>query len=317
MPLPTSTSSDQDEPDYLTIFKQIIDELSRITDHGQVAGYIPELSRIDPDKFGVHLTTVDKRHHFLGDSNEKFSIQSIAKVLSLAMAYNLMGESLWSRVSVEPAGTSFNSLVQLEHNLGIPRNPLLNAGAMIICDVLITNLEKPQEEFLKFLRQLSGNPDIEFCPRIAQSERATGYKNAALINLMKSFSNIKNDIHVVLDFYFNLCSIEMTCREVARTFLFLANNGIDPYSSHKILSSSKSKRVNAIMQLCGFYDEAGEFSFKVGLPGKSGVGGGIVAVHPGKYSIAVWSPRLNEKGNSYKGMAFLEKLTTLTHSSIF
>ncbi len=317
MPLPTSIASEQEEPDYLKIFMQIIKKLEKVKNHGNVAGYIPELSRVNPDKFGVHLTTVQKHHHFFGDSDERFSIQSIAKVLSLTMAYNLMGESLWSRVGVEPAGTSFNSLIQLENDRGIPRNPLLNAGAMVICDVLFTLLKDPQQEFLQMLRNLSGNPTLNFCSRIAQSEKATGYKNAALINLMKSFSNIKNDIQTVLDFYFNLCSVEMTCQELARTFLFLANNGIDPYSDNRILSSSKSKRVNAIMQLCGFYDEAGEFSFKVGLPGKSGVGGGIVAVHPGKYSIAVWSPRLNQKGNSYKGMAFLEKLTTLTRSSIF
>jgi len=233
------------------------------------------------------------------------------------LAYKLEDEKLWDRVGVEPSGTPFNSLVQLEYDLGIPRNPLINAGALVICDILVSKFENPKHEFIQFVRKVSDNPDIDYCSRIANSEKLAGYKNAALINLIKSFGNIKNDIDVVLDFYFNLCSIEMSCKELSRTFLFLAAYGVCPYSNETIISVSKSKRINAIMQLCGFYDEAGEFSFKVGLPGKSGVGGGIVAIHPNKYCIAVWSPRLNKKGNSNMGMKFLELFTTEIQASIF
>jgi len=303
--------------DYNNILFKINNSLEKLKKQGEVASYIPELSKVDPNKFGVHITTIDNQHFNIGDSNEKFSIQSIAKVLSLTLAYKVSGEKIWKRLGVEPSGTAFNSLIQLEYNNGIPRNPLINAGAIVICDILVSYFKDPKTEFLNFLREISGNPTLDFCARIAESEKQTGYKNVALINLMKSFNNIKNNIDVVMDFYYNLCSIEMTCKELSRTFLFLTTDGIDPISNKKIISESKSKRINAIMQLCGFYDEAGEFAFKVGLPGKSGVGGGIVAIHPNKYSIAVWSPRLNKKGNSKKGMKFLEQFTTKTQLSIF
>ncbi len=188
---------------------------------------------------------------------------------------------------------------------------------MVISDILVSHLKNPKEEFIEFVRKISGVKSIDYCSRIAESEKLTGCRNTALINLMKSFGNIKNDIDVVMDLYFNLCSIEMTCKELSQTFLFLVTYGISPYTEERVLSKSKSIRINAIMQLCGFYDEAGEFSFKVGLPGKSGVGGGIVAIYPNKYSIAVWSPKLNKKGNSFKGINFLELFTTDTQTSIF
>ena len=258
-------------------------------DSGNLANYIPELGNVSPQKFGVHLVTIENSNYNLGDSAEKFSIQSISKVLSLTLAFEIEEENLWKRVGVEPSGTPFNSLIQLEHDEGIPRNPFINAGAIVVADILVSHLQNPKKEFLEFVRKLSGNSTITYSDIIAESEKSTGYRNAALCNLMKSFGNIKNDIDVVLDFYFNLCSIEMTCDELAKTFLFLANYGKNSITGDKIISTSKSKRINAVMQLCGLYDEAGEFSFKVGLPGKSGVGGGIVAVHPGKYSIAVWS----------------------------
>ncbi|WP_282016654.1 glutaminase [Marinifilum flexuosum] len=303
--------------DYSKVFYEINKSLVSYVDHGAVASYIPELQKISPDKFGVYLCTVDGKNFGFGDSNEKFSIQSISKVLSLTMAFEIEQDTLWKRVGVEPSGNPFNSLVQLEYDAGIPRNPFINAGAIVIADVLVSKLENPREDFIEFVRQLSGNNQIDYCDRIAQSEKSKGHRNAALCNLMKSFGNIDNNIHEVIDFYFDLCSIEMTCSELARTFLFLANYGKDPINGNQIISSSKSKRINAVMQLCGLYDEAGEFSFKVGLPGKSGVGGGIVVVHPGKYSMVVWSPRLNKKGNSNKGMRFLEEFTSYTESSIF
>ncbi|NOR28996.1 MAG: glutaminase [Lutibacter sp.] len=302
---------------YKKIVTKIAKELENTPNKGKVANYIPELSTIDSSKFGVHLTTIQNRHFNFGNANEKFSIQSISKVLSLSLAYQLEDEKLWKRVGVEPSGTAFNSLIQLETDIGIPRNPLINAGALVISDILVSHLKNPKEDFINYVRKISGIETIDYCPRIANSEKASGYRNTALINLMKSFGNIKNDIDVVMDFYFNLCSIEMTCKELSQTFLFLATYGVSPYSEERVLSKSNSKRINAIMQLCGFYDEAGEFSFKVGLPGKSGVGGGIVAIYPNKYVIAVWSPKLNKKGNSFKGIQFLEKFTTETEASIF
>ena len=282
-----------------------------------MASYIPELKNVDPNKLGINLITVNNKNYSLGDSDEKFSIQSISKVLALTLAFKLDDSKLWERIGVEPSGTSFNSMIQLEYEKGIPRNPLINAGALVLCDILVSRLKNPREEFIEFLRNISGDPNIDCSFKVFESEKQTGFRNAALINLMKSFGNIKNKIESVLDFYYHLCSIEMSCKQLSQLFLYLASNGIHPATNIEVVSASKSKRINAIMQLCGFYDEAGEFAFKVGLPGKSGVGGGIIAIHPGEFSIAVWSPRLNKKGNSYKGMKILEYLTTQTKSAIF
>jgi glutaminase len=303
--------------DYQKILEQIEHELISFDDSGKPAEYIPALAQVDPNKFGMELCTVDCRNYGFGSHLERFSIQSISKVLSLALAFEFEGENLWKRVGVEPSGNAFNSLLQLEYENGIPRNPLINAGALVIADILITHLKNPRQDFLEFIRKISGYPIIDYNKAVAESEMLEGYRNSALANLIKSFKNINNDIEQVLDFYFHQCALEMNCKELAGTFMLFANDGIVPYSKDRILSRSKTKRINAIMQTCGLYDESGEFAFRVGLPGKSGVGGGIVAIHPGKYCVAVWSPRLNAKGNSNKGIMALELLTTLTELSIF
>ena len=284
---------------YKKILSGVPDELKNLEDKGKVASYIPELKNVDPNKLGINLITVNNKNYSLGDSDEKFSIQSISKVLALTLAFKLDDSKLWERIGVEPSGTSFNSMIQLEYEKGIPRNPLINAGALVLCDILVSRLKNPREELLEFLRNISGDPNIDCSFKVFESEKQTGFRNAALINLMKSFGNIKNKIESVLDLYYHLCSIEMSCKQLSQVFLYLASNGIHPATNIEVVSASKSKRINAIMQLCGFYDEAGEFAFKVGLPGKSGVGGGIIAIHPGEFSIAVWSPRLNKKRNSY------------------
>jgi len=291
--------------------------IQKQVNQGKVASYIPELATINPESFGICLTTIDNRQFKFGDFNTKFSIQSIAKVLSLALAYKMLGGEIWERLGVEPSGSAFNSLVQLETDHGIPRNPFINAGALVICDILISHLKNPQEDFLGFVRDIADKPDLNFSIKIAESEKSVGFRNMALCYFIKSFGNIVNDPQDVLDFYFKLCSIEMSCEELSKTFLFLANQGSKTTDHNEILTSSQTKRINALMQTCGFYDESGEFAYEVGLPGKSGVGGGIIAIHPNKYSIAVWSPRLNDKGNSYRGMKFLEQFTTHTASSIF
>jgi glutaminase len=303
--------------DYQKIFAEIAEELRGVEDAGQVASYIPELSRVDPGKLGIHLTTLQGQHYGLGDSEERFSIQSISKVLSLTLALKVAGESVWERVGVEPSGSAFNSLVQLEYERGIPRNPLINAGAIVVCDLLVSCLDDPEAALLDFVRGLGGVSSVDFSPAVAVSEMRTGFRNHALAHLMKDFGNIHNDIDAVLDLYFHLCSLEMSCQELAQSFLFLAADGVNPLTDEIVTTPRRTKRINSIMQMCGFYDEAGEFAFRTGLPGKSGVGGGIVAIHPGQYSVAVWSPRLNKNGNSYKGMQVLESLTTKTESSIF
>lgn len=299
------------------IIISVYDQIRKLENKGELASYIPELTTIDPDKFGIFISTVHQGTFGIGDYLDRFSIQSIGKVLSLTLAYKILGESIWNRLGVEPSGTSFNSLVQLEADKGIPRNPFINAGALVICDILISHLDDPKEAFLTFVRSISDNPNIFYSPKIAESEKAVGYRNIALCNFLKSFGNIHNDPSEVLDFYFDLCSLEMNCRELSEAFLFLAHNGVNPFDQTPIVTQSQSKRINALMQTCGFYDESGEFAFKVGLPGKSGVGGGIIAVHPNQYAIAVWSPLLNPKGNSYRGIRFLEEFTTKSQFSIF
>lgn len=303
--------------EYQKILQTIEDQLSYRDVEGKVASYIPELAKVDPRKFGMHLYCGKNRHYCFGDSNENFSIQSIAKVFSLSMAMILMGEDLWERVNVEPSGDPFNSLTQLEYEHGIPRNPFINAGALVISDILVDQLKDPKQELLDFVRKITGDPDIDFDKTVAASEKSTGYRNIALVNYMKALGNIKCEVEPIVDFYFHLCSLSMSCKDLSQAFMLFANKGKILETGEEVLTPTSVKRINALMQTCGFYDEAGEFSFEVGLPGKSGVGGGIVAIHPDRYSVAVWSPILNEKGNSQLGMKALQQLTTLTGISVF
>lgn len=303
--------------DYQTIIEQIYEDLLKRKNYGEVASYIPELAVIDAEKFGVCLTTIEGQTFQVGDWQNKFSIQSIVKVLLLSMAYTKLGGQLWQRVGVEPSGTPFNSLSILEHDEGIPRNPFSNAGAIVMCDVLIDLYDDPRQAMLDMMRSVSGDQSIQLDPKVAESEKAEGHRNVALVNLIRALGNINNDVEEVLDLYFDCCSIAVNCEQLAQMFMLFANNGRTLDGEISLLNSSQVKRMNAVMLTCGFYDEAGDFAYKVGLPGKSGVGGGIVAVLPEKFSLAVWSPRLNEKGNSYRGLKFLEKFTTYTGQSIF
>jgi glutaminase len=301
---------------YPQILQEIATELSDYTTVGQVTTTIPELAKVDPTKFGIHLTTIEGEDYAMGDSTEKFSIQSISKALTVALAFSFMGEKLWKRVGVEPSGTAFNSLIQLEYEKGIPRNPFINSGAIVIADILVSCLKNPKEDFLNYIQLISGSNTVRHNLAVAESEKEFRFRNAALANFLKSFGNIDNDVDEVLDFYFHQCAIEMTCEELAHAFFFFANEG-KTRDGRQIVSSSQVKRLNALMQSCGFYDESGEFTYKVGLPGKSGIGGGIAALLPKNFVVATWSPKLNKKGNSELGMHALELLTTNTGMSIF
>lgn len=302
--------------DYQKILEDIYGEILPFSKIGSQADYIPALAKVDPDQYGICLHTVSGESFSHLSADKRFSIQSIAKVFALAMCLSLKGEDLWKNVGKEPSGTAFNSLIQLEVEKGKPRNPFINAGAIVLADVLLTELEDPEGDFLSFIRSLCGSDDVGYNMEVACSERETGYLNAAIANLLKCHGRIDNDIERVLMFYFMMCSVEMSCEELAKAFLPFTNYSPFEYAGFR-LSRSRIKRLNAVMQTCGFYDEAGEFSYLVGLPGKSGVGGGIVAVCPLRYSVAVWSPRLNSRGNSVMGMKALELLTTYTEESIF
>lgn len=302
---------------YTDIIERIFQEIQPYAQLGKQATYIPALAQVDPDQFGIYLHTLHGEDYHLGQCDTRFSIQSISKVFSLAIALSLKGKDLWTRIGKEPSGSAFNSLVQLEYEHGIPRNPFINAGAIVVADVLLSSLQNPEAFFLNFVRELSGNPQLQYSAQVAQSEQSCSYLNASIAYLLKHHGNLENNVQDVLHFYCMMCSVEMSCRDLAYAFAAFAHSS-EPFSYGGVeLTPSRVKRMNAIMQTCGFYDEAGEFAFLVGLPGKSGVGGGIAAIYPSRYSIAVWSPRLNERGNSIMGMKALELFTTYTSESIF
>lgn len=302
--------------DFQNVLDDIHANLKNEVSRGLVASYIPELSNIDAEHFGIYLKHIDGRSFATGDWNTGFSIQSISKVLTLSMALPLYSEDIWNRVDVEPSGNPFNHLSLLELENGIPRNPLINAGAIVVADVLVSHLKHPKEDFLQYVRDLANDQSINYNEAVAESERVSGYTNYAAANLLKAYDNLENDVDEVLDFYFHQCSLEMNCEQLSNAFFMFANRGVCLQNTC-YLSPSRVKRINAIMLTCGFYDEAGEFAFEVGLPGKSGVGGGIAALLPNHFTITVWSPGLNEKGNSLLGMQALEQFTTKTKLSIF
>jgi glutaminase len=302
---------------YKEVIERIYDSMLNQTGEGKVASYIPALSSIDPKSYAISVSDLEGGEFSIGDSDVRFTIQSISKVFVLAMVSRYLGDKLWERVGREPSGTAFNSLIQLEQERGIPRNPFINAGALVVTDMLIDLYPNPKQAILDFVREICGNLDICYNEEVAKSELEHSYRNLALANFMKSFGNIKNDIDTIIDIYCNQCSISMSTKELAKSFLFLANTGVNPINGQKVVGPRSSKRMNALMLTCGLYNESGDFAYRVGLPGKSGVGGGIAAIIPGRLAIAVWSPELNNNGNSYRGIATLEQFTTDIGISVF
>ena len=303
--------------DYTEVLQQIAHELRPVIGQGKVATYIPELANVSPHQFGMAVVTAGGELHTVGDAHTPFSIQSISKLFTLVMTLQLEGERLWSRVGREPSGTPFNSLIQLEAEGGKPRNPFINPGALVCTDILCTRYATPENAVTEFLRPLSGNKNVHYNRAVAASERRTAHRNAAMAHLMKAFGNLANDVDEVLDAYCRHCAIEMTCVELARAAGFLVHGGAHPSGEGAVLDTSLAKRINALMLTCGTYDAAGDFAFRVGLPAKSGVGGGILAVMPGQFAVCVWSPALEPSGNSLAGSLALERFTTLTGQSIF
>lgn len=294
--------------DYQRILDEIAAEVRPLIGQGRVAEYIPPLAAVPHDRFGMVVRTVDGECFSTGDANERFSIQSIAKVFALTLAMRLEGDRIWERVGREPSGSAFNSLVQLEIERGIPRNPFINAGALVVLDAI---LDHGDDLLMPFIREAAGDASVGYDEVVAEAERRTGHRNRAMAHFLKSFGNLHNDADRVLGAYFQLCSTSMSCVELANAFSFLAAGG------GSIATPRQVKRVNAVMLTCGVYDEAGDYAYRVGLPAKSGVGGGVVAVMPGRFTAAVWSPGLSEKGNSLAGTMALELLTTKTGMSIF
>ncbi|WP_101759517.1 glutaminase [Oceanicoccus sp. KOV_DT_Chl] len=300
------------------ILSQACDSVRKEIAIGKTANYIPALARINPNKFGAAIVTVEGEIFRYGDATEPFSIQSISKVFALTLALNKLGDQLWLRVGREPSGSAFNSIVQLEKELGIPRNPLINAGALAVTDVLLekSSSDNCVSEILSFIQTLANDDTVKIDAEVAQSELNTAHRNISLAEFMKSFNNIRCDVSEVVKAYCHHCAISMNCEQLARSFLFLANEGKDPVTGKQVVSPQRARRINSIMMLCGHYDASGDFAFRVGLPGKSGVGGGIVAVVPNVAAITVWSPCLNSNGNSHAGTAALEAITQATRWNI-
>lgn len=282
---------------------------------GRVANYIPALARVPAAQFGIALRTCDGEEAHAGDSAVPFSIQSISKLFTLTLGMRELGETLWERIGREPSGNPFNSLVQLESEQGMPRNPFINAGAIVVTDRLVSRFDA-KAQMLALLSDLCGEP-VRFDEEVAASEAATGFRNVALANFMKSFGRIDNDVATVLDAYFHHCAVAMDCRQLARAAGYLCRDGVHPFTGRQVVTERQARRINALMLTCGTYDAAGEFAFRIGLPCKSGVGGGIVAIVPDRLSLCVWSPALEHTGNSLLGMKALELFTAKTGLSIF
>lgn len=302
-----------------SIIDDIYRELTPRLGEGRVADYIPQLARVHARHFGMAVVTTGGELYRAGDAEVPFSIQSISKVFTLTLALGKHGENIWSRVGREPSGSAFNSIVQLEHEGGKPRNPFINAGAIRISDLILAG-HTPKEligEIVRFVRYLADDENIVIDHEVARSEAATGYRNIALANFMRSFGCLDHPVEHVLGVYFHHCALAMTCSQLARSGLFLAAGGTNPLTGHSVVSRQRARRINALMLTCGHYDGSGDFAYRVGLPGKSGVGGGIMAVAPGKASIAVWSPGLNDYGNSLLGSLALEMLAARTGWSVF
>jgi glutaminase len=302
-----------------SIVAEIAAEMSEERNRGRVADYIAPLANVDPAQFGMAVVMADGSCHLAGDADEPFSIQSISKVFTLTLALGRVGDRLWDRVGREPSGTAFNSIVQLESEHGVPRNPFINAGAMVVSDVILAG-HQPREaigEIVRFVRSLAGDDAIFVDEAVARAEQATGYRNAALANYMRAFDNLTNPVDLTLGVYFHHCAIAMSCRQLALAGRYLMARGVNPETGKRVVSPQRARRINALMLTCGHYDGSGEFAFRVGLPGKSGVGGGILAIAPGCASIAVWSPGLNERGNSCLGTLALERLAQRAGWSVF
>lgn len=284
-------------------------------ERGAVADYIPELAKVDPGQFALAVALPSGQVISAGDAATPFSIQSVSKVFTLAIALGRLGDSLWNRVGREPSGLAFNSILQLESEAGIPRNPFVNAGAIVVTDAILAG-HAPKvvlAELLAFIRAAAGDEDIHINKAVARSEQNTAHRNIALAEFMAAHGNLRNPSALTIGTYVHQCAVEMTTAQLARAGRFLVGAPGCP----RLVSPARARRINALMMTCGHYDGSGEFAYRVGLPGKSGVGGGILAIAPGRASIAVWSPGLNAQGNSRLGTLALERLVRATGWSVF
>jgi len=297
------------------LLNDIAEAADATPDKGAVATYIPELAGVNPDQFGMAVALEDGRLLTAGDADMPFSIQSVSKVFALALALGRVGDQLWYRVGREPSGLSFDSILLLEREDGIPRNPFINAGALVTTDTYLAG-STPREalgELLRFIRAAADDDSVHINERVAQSELRTGHRNFSLAHYLASCGNMRSSVDKVLGTYCHQCAIEMSCRQLAMAGRFL----VETENMPPLVAPLRRRRINALMMTCGHYDGSGDFAFRVGLPGKSGVGGAILVIAPGRASIAVWSPGLNRYGNSKLGTEAMETFAKRTGWSVF
>lgn len=281
------------------LLKRIFTQVQPLLSQGQLPTYIPALRWVEKLRFGMAVVTIDGSEYSVGEADHQFSIQSISKLFALMLALERVGDDLWNRVGREPSGMAFNELIQVDQEAGAVRNPFINAGALVVADVLCSAYAQPELALLQRLRQTSADERIDIDSAVMQSERETCYRNAAIANLLKSYGRIKNQVETVLDTYCQQCALTMSCMQLARSTLALAlNDDASSGESRNALTIAQRHAVNALMLTCGTYNAAGDFAARIGLPMKSGVGGGIVAVIPGVGSLCAWAPGLDDAGNS-------------------
>lgn len=302
------------------ILDKIVEDNRKWTKEGEVATYIPELAKADREALGICVTTLDGEEYYAGDYKTKFTIQSISKVITLMLAiYDNGKDYVFSRIGMEPTETAFNSIMNLENNKQKkPLNPMINAGA--IATVSLVNGETAEEKFeriLKFTKKITGNDEIQVNEDIYRSEKSTGDRNRSLAYFMKGMGIMEGNVEDVLDVYFRQCSMEVTCRDIARIGSMLANDGVLPWNNERVMSREVTRIIKTIMVTCGMYDESGNFAVHIGIPAKSGVGGGIMAAVPRRMGIGVIGPALDSKGNSIGGIKLLESLSHEMDLSIF
>lgn len=302
---------------YERILKRVAASIEPEIGKGEVARYLPPLATVDPNQFGIALHTTCGQLFTVGAAHRRFSIQGISKLFSLALAINLLGDEIWTRLDREPSGAAFNSLMQLEVDQGKPRNPFTDAGALVVVDILASHFAQPENAIMQFIRRLAGDESVDIDRRLARAEQDACHRNIAMAHCMKSFGNLCNSVDEVIRSYSHQCSTMMSCAQLATAGAFLANAGACAATGTHIITVRQAKRIKVLMSMCGTYDAAGDFAYRVGLPAKSGMGGGIMAVVPGRATVCVWSPRLDATGNSHAGCMALERLADLTGWSVY
>lgn len=303
-----------------SLLEEIVAEMRAVPEWGKVSDYIPELADVEVQQFGLAVLTRGGDTIAAGDADVPFSLQSISKVFSLMLALEAFGDEVWKRVGREPSGDPYNSITDLERHKGIPRNPFINPGALVIIDMLLEKHKEQDGGDTDFVyQQLSEliDDDFEMDDKVRRSEASAGYNNRALANLAKAFDNLHCEVDEVMRVYVRQCAIALSCRQLARAGRCLMSESRNSSSPADDEQVRRARRIASLMLTCGQYDGSGDFAFRAGLPAKSGIGGGILAIVPDVASIAVWSPGLDQNGNSLLGTLALERLSEAMDWSVF